>query len=90
MTDHFTGALRLQSNSPEPWRYRGTLDLPSGRYCTIRARVTEDAAGRFFQIEGGLEAGMSAAELEAVLTQIESDRARAARRELDTIDELPF
>lgn len=90
MTCDFHGELRLNPNAKEPWRYQGTLDLPSGRYCVIRARVSEDEKGRFFQIEGGLEAGMTAAELEAVLTQVETERAQRAWQELATTDELPF
>lgn len=85
-----TGALRLHLGAQEPWRYTGTISLPSGRYCSLRARVAEDASGKFFEIEGALEAGMTAAELEAVLTKIETERAQAARQELDVTDELPF
>lgn len=87
---HFTGTLRISTSAQEPWRYRGALDLPSGRYCTIRARVVEDDAGRFFQIEGAMEPGMTAAELEVALTRIEAERAQQVRRELDASDELPF
>nr|WP_295740306.1 hypothetical protein [uncultured Acidocella sp.] len=87
---HFVGDLRLHANASTPWRYTGRLHLPSGRYCSIRASVAEDDMGRFFKIEGGLQPGMSAAELEAALTQIEAERARDAQRELDITDELPF
>lgn len=85
-----TGHLRIDRAAAPPWQYRGELALPSGRYASIRARVAEDASGKFFELRGGLEPGMTAAELEAVLVEHETTRAQVARRELDAADELPF
>ena len=84
------GELRLDPSAPEPWRYRGVLRLPSGRYAVLHGRVVEDANCRHFQITAGLEPGMTGAELDEVLARIETERAVVARQELELTDELPF
>ena len=84
------GDLRLDSKAPEPWRYRGILRLPSGRYAVLHARVVEDATGKHFQLQAGLEPGMTGAELDEVLARIESERATVARQELANSGEIPF
>ncbi len=85
-----TGHLRLNRAAPAPWQYQGELSLPSGRSAHIEASIGEDGAGKFFILRGCLTPGMSSAELEAALVEIETTRATAARRELDATDELPF
>lgn len=87
---HAEGDLRLDPKAPEPWRYRGTLRLPSGRYAVLHARVVENDAGKHFQIQAGLEPGMTSAELDEVLVRIETERATIARRALEDDGELPF
>ena len=90
MRSIITGHLRIDRAAAAPWQYRGELMLPSGRYASISARVVEDAAAKFFELRGGLEPGMTAAELEAALVALEVARARVARRELSSTDEMPF
>jgi hypothetical protein len=85
-----SGTLRLHRAAEPPWQYWGELHLPSGRYARIEARVAEDASGKFFELRGGLEPGMSATELEAALVALETNRAEAARHQLKQTDELPF
>jgi len=86
------GHLRINRAAPPPWTYSGILSLPSGRSAMIEARVAEDAGGKFFELRAGIIPGMTALELEAALTEIETARATAARAEIDadTSDELPF
>lgn len=87
---HATGDLRLDPTSPEPWRYRGILKLPSGRYAVLHARVIQNEAGKHFELQAGLEPGMSSAELDEVLFRLEAERAVIAKREQLENGELPF
>ncbi len=89
------GTLRLDRAAPPPWLYRGELVLPAGRTCSIEGRILEDTGGRFFELRCGLVPGMTSAELEAALTEIEAEQAEKIRRagralEDVPIDELPF
>ena len=84
------GYLRIDRAAVAPFQYRGVLTLPSGRYASISARIAEDASGKFFELRGALEPGMTAAELEAALVSSETIRADVARLEFISSNELPF
>jgi len=90
-----SGTLRRDRAACAPWEYRGELTLPAGRSCSIEARVIEDAAGKFFELRGALVPGMTTAELEAALAEIERATAERVIREGRALadfsdDVLPF